>query len=114
MGYTINYLEGVQVVEVVFTGRMNFKIAEQYSKEAIKIARENNCHNFLIDHTKTKSNVNIHSTGEELQQFGFDITDRIAIVFKHGRSSDLVSQNSRWCESKYFGNASKAVNWLTT
>ena len=112
MEYSIRYNEQNNIVEVKSVGRISFKTAEQYSKDAIKMAHEHNCFKFLIDHTETDPAVNIHSTGEELQQFGFKITDRIALVAKTDHSSSIVSQNSRWSQSKYFDNVSEAINWL--
>jgi hypothetical protein len=114
MEYSIRYNDENKIVEIKSTGRMNFKTAEQYSKDAIKVAHEHRCSKFLIDHFDTDLSVNIHATGEELQQFGFQITDKIAIVIKNGHSSLTVSQNSRWSESKYFDNIEEAVTWLVT
>ena len=112
MEYSIRYLDDNKIVEIKSAGRTSFKTAEQYSKDAIKVAHEHSCGRFLIDHADTDPSVNIHSTGEELQQFGFQITDRLAIVIKHGHSSVTVSHNSRWSESKYFDNVHEAVSWL--
>ncbi|MCX6170254.1 MAG: hypothetical protein NTX65_12985 [Ignavibacteriales bacterium] len=112
MEYSIRYLDDNKIVEIKSVGRTCFKTAELYSKDAIKVAHEHSCSRYLINHTDTDASVNIHSTGEELQQFGFQITDRIAIVIKHSHSFETVSQNSRWSESKYFDNVKEAVNWL--
>lgn len=114
MEYSIHYRGDNKIVEIKSAGRTSFKSAEQYSKDAIKVAHENSCSRFLIDHTNTDPSVNIHSTGEELQQFGFQITDRIAIVIKQSHSSVTVNHNSRWSVSKYFDNVQDAVSWLVT
>ncbi len=62
----------------------------------------------------------IHMAGEELQQFGFKNTDKVAIVI-NSNSYDTYSQkhvdhNSRWSVVKYFNekSISEAINWLTT
>jgi hypothetical protein len=122
MKYTVNYIENEKVVGVKINGRLNFKIAEQYSKEALKLARQNDCTKFLFDHTETIMQVGsnqIHASGEELQQFGFKNTDRIAIVIAdHGDDSNLldpINQNSRWSTLKYFYSDSikNAFDWLS-
>ena len=60
MGYTIDYLEDKKIVQVVIKGRVNFKLAQQYSMEAIKLAREYNCKKYLINHSKTLLEENIY------------------------------------------------------
>ena len=112
MEYSIRYLNESKIVEIKSVGRMSFKTAEQYSKDSIKVAHEHNCSRFLIDHVDTDPSVNIHATGEEFQQFGFQITDKIAIVIKHDHPTVPISHNSRWCESKYFDNVQEAIRWL--
>jgi hypothetical protein len=114
MEYSIRYLNENKIVEIKSEGRMSFKTAERYSKDAIKVAHEHSCNRFLIDHADTDPSVNIHSTGEEFQQFGFQITDKIAIVIKYGHSSVIGSHNSRWSDFKYFDNVQEAVRWLVT
>jgi len=111
MEYLINYNEGSNIVQVKFTGRTSFKIAEQSSKEAIKLAHEHNCRRFILDHADTDSLIHIHSSEEELQQFGFQNSDRIAIVSRSGQTKTL-SQNSRWSQSEYFRNVEEANSWL--
>ncbi|OGU55345.1 MAG: hypothetical protein A2V66_03990 [Ignavibacteria bacterium RBG_13_36_8] len=122
MEYTVDYLMDKKIVSVKMKGRLNFQVAEQYSREAVKLARQNDCTKFLIDHTETtmQGGVNkIHSTGEEMQQFGFKNTDRIAIVIANlGNDSNLlepVNQNSQCCVLKYFcaDNTQEALNWLS-
>ncbi|MBN1302655.1 MAG: hypothetical protein JW995_15660 [Melioribacteraceae bacterium] len=102
-------------------GRLNFKIAEQYSKEAIKLAHKNECTKFLINHTETLLSGTIdkiHTEGEELQQFGFKSTDQIAVILPNlGEDSNLVepvNKNIRWSELKYFNSANiqEAFKWL--
>ena len=121
MSYSINYLADEDIVEVKIDGRLNFQTAEQYSKEAVKLARHNNCAKFLIDHSKTTEQVGItkiHTTGDELQQFGFKDTDKVAIIIsKSGKDSKLPeseNQNSRLSLSKYFyeNKIAEAINWL--
>jgi len=46
MTYTINYLEDKKIVQVNIQGKVNFRIAQQYSLEAKKLAHEYNCKNF--------------------------------------------------------------------
>ena len=121
MDYTIDYLTDKKIVSVKMTGRLNFQIAEQYSTEAVKLARQNNCTKFLIDHTGTtvRGRIDkIYAAGEELQQFGFINTDHIAIIIADlGSNPDLlenVNQNSRWSIVKYFNadNLQAAFDWL--
>ena len=112
MEYSIRYIVDNKIVEIKSAGRTSFKTVEQYSKDAIKVAHENSCSRFLIDHTNTDQSVNIHSTSEELQQFGFQIADKIAIVIKHDHSSLTLSHNIHSSESRYFDNVQEAVSWL--
>ncbi len=121
MKYTVDYLLGKNIVCVIMKGRLNFKTAEQYSKEAVKLARQNECTKFFIDHTKTtvQGGVNkIHTAGEELQQFGFRKTDRIAVVLANFDNDpnllEPVNQNSRWSVVKYFceDNIEEVFDWL--
>lgn len=121
MNYEVNYIADKKIVNVKMNGRMSFKIAEQYSKEALKLARQNDCTKFLLDHTETimqGGSNQIHASGEELQQFGFKNTDRIAVLIaNYGDDSDLldpVNQNSRWSTLKYFysDGIENAFGWL--
>jgi hypothetical protein len=121
MKYTVDYLPDEKIVIVKMKGRLNFQVAEQYSKEAVKLAHQNDCTKFIFDHTKTtqQGGINkIHTDGEEMQQFGFKNPDRIAIVIANfNYDSNLFkyeSQNSRWSTLKYFSadNIQEAFNWL--
>ena len=121
MEYTVHYLPDKKIVVVKLKGRLNFQIVERYSKEAVKLARQNDCTKFLFDHTKTtmKTEVNkIHAAGEELQQFGFKNTDRIAIVIANPDNNpnlaETINQNSRWSVLKYFDvdKIQTAFDWL--
>jgi len=121
MNYTVNYIPDKNIVSVKNKGRLNFQIAEKYSTEAVKEARQNDCSRFLFDHSETilKEGVNqIHANGDELQQFGFKDTDRIAIITAdQGDDSNLienVNQNTKWSQLKYFysDQYDEAINWL--
>jgi len=121
MSYSVDYLPDKDMVLVKIKGRLNFKIAEQYSKEAVKLARQNDCRNFLIDHTETTIDeeiYKIHTAGEELQQFGFQNSDRIAIIVaknsNYSKLLDTLKQNRMWSTFKYFNedNIRDAYNWL--
>jgi hypothetical protein len=118
----VDYLPDRKIVGVKFKGRLNFQVAEQFSKEAVKIGRHNECSKYLIDHTETKIQggvKNIHATGEELQQFGFKSTDKVAIIIADpGNEPSLpesVNQNSRWSVLKYFyaDKIQDAFDWLS-
>jgi hypothetical protein len=121
MKYTVDYLSEKKIVEIKLQGRLNFQIAEQYSKEALKLARDNDCKKFLFDHKETIMNgpvTNIHTSGDEFQQFGYMDTDQIAIVIEKPNSDPNVheseNQNAHWSEIKYFSANSikNAYNWL--
>lgn len=119
MEYSLDYLEDSKIVEVKVKGRVNFKIAQQYSIEAIKLAHEYNCKKFLINHTKTLLEENIykiHTDGDALEQFGFKITDKIAIVISRDqddlRFSEATDANVNWSNFKYFDSAKEAFLWL--
>lgn len=122
MSYTIEYLPNKQIVLTKIKGRLNFKTVEQYSKEALKLARQVECSRYLFDHSKTTldNGINkIHADGDELQQFGFLNTDRIAIVITdQGNDSDLLdpdSKNTNWSTIKYFyaSQMKEAISWLS-
>lgn len=121
MKYSVEYIPDRKIVNVIFNGRLNFKLTEQYSKEAVKIAHQNNCVKFLFNHCESIPNgtaMNLHLTGDELQQFGFKNSDRIAIIIeKLGKNKDLLkseNSNSNWCIFKYFSkeNINEAYEWL--
>jgi hypothetical protein len=119
MSYTINYLEDKEIVQIGIQGRVNFKIAQQYSIDAIKLAREYNCKKFLINHSKTLLEAGIykiHTDGDALEQFGFEISDKIAIVISSGKKDshffETTDSNVKWSNFKYFNNIEKAVGWL--
>ncbi|MFH1196067.1 MAG: hypothetical protein V1720_10155 [bacterium] len=123
MEYVIDYLPDKGYVAVKNVGRLNFQKAEKYSKDAIKLARQNDCSKFLFDHraTKISGGVNkIHTYGEELQQFGFKDTDHIAIILSDKNDDfgkpDQMDQNSRWSDIKYFSgdNFKEADTWLAS
>ena len=121
MEYTIDYITDKKIVYVKLTGKINYQIAKQYSTEALKRARKNNCRSFIFDHSGTtvedKIN-NFHVAGEELQQFGFLNTDRIAIVVASiDENSQLIKQekqNSRLSVLRYFpkNKIQIAYDWL--
>ena len=119
MLYTVEYLEGKKLVQVRIKGRVTFQLAEQYSVEAIKLAREYNCKKYLIDHSKTSLEAKIyklHTDGDALQKFGFKTTDKIAIVIKRAkddrRFSEDTDSNAKWSNFKYFDTAIEALRWL--
>ena len=121
MKYSIDYLPDKNIVGIKLKGRLNYQIVEEYSREAIKLARKNNCYKFIFDHRETTRNgsiLNIHTNEDELQQFGFKDTDRIAIIIKENKKSSSLQEdlnrNNNWCIIKYFYNKnnSDAVAWL--
>ena len=119
MEYTIDYLEDKKIVRVLIKGRVNFKLVQQYSIEALKLARENNCKKFLINHTKTLLEANIykiHTDGDALEKFGFINTDKIAVVISRERDnlrfSEKTDSNVKWSNFKYFDSAKDALSWL--
>ncbi|MFC2103024.1 hypothetical protein ACFLSS_01200 [Bacteroidota bacterium] len=120
MEYSINYLEEKKIIQVVIKGRVNFKLAQQYSMEAIKLAREYNCKKYLINHSKTFLEENIykiHTDGDALEQFGFKSTDKIAVVISRKlddlRFSEATDANVKWSNFKYFNSVKDAVSWLS-
>jgi len=119
MEYSLDFLEDTKIVKVKIKGRVNFKIAQQFSIEAIKLAHENNSRKFLINHTKTLLEENIykiHTDGDALEKFGFKSTDKIAIVISRDqddlRFSEATDANVKWSNFKYFDSAKEAVLWL--
>lgn len=120
MSYTINYLKGKKIIQVRIEGRVNFSLAEQYSKEAIKLAHEYNCRKFLFNHSKTILEAGIyriHTDGDALEKFGFSRKDKIAIVISSDKNdrhlSETSDSNVKWSNFKYFNDVGKAVGWLT-
>lgn len=121
MKYSLNYLENKNIVEIKMTDRINFQAAEEFSKEALKLAKNNNCSKFLIDHTNTiihGNSTNYHATGDDLQQFGFADSDKIAFIIKdlnnNSRLQNIKEGNATWSSYKYFNNdeIEKAIDWL--
>ncbi len=119
MSCTINYIEEKEIVQVNVEGRVNFKIAQQYSIDAIEIAREYNCKHFLLDHSNTilgEENYRIYTDGNSLEHFGFTRHDKIAIVISGDiNESPYLEQtdpNVRWSSFKYFNTTAHAYAWL--
>lgn len=121
MEYEVKYLQDRDIVAVKLKGRLNFQMAEKYSKEAVKLARQKYYTKFLVDHSETivkDESTNIHVSAGELQQFGFQNTDRVAILLsdpdKFTHVANLSNQNSRWCLIKNFSvdDYDKALEWL--
>jgi hypothetical protein len=119
MSYKIDYLGDKKIVQIEVRGRVNFKIARQYSIEAIKLSREYNCKKFLINQSKTLLEAGIyriHTDGDALEQFGFDTGDKIAIVILKDKNDshlfETTDPNVNWSNFKYFNNIENAVRWL--
>ncbi len=121
MKYTVEYSPEKEVITLNIQGRLNFQFVEQYSKEAVKLARINDCKKFLLnlkDITLRKEMINLHTTGDELQQFGYKNTDRVAILIGNRASvrnfQDLGNINSNWSTIKYFfsDHIIDAFEWL--
>lgn len=121
MKYTVEYSPEKEVVTLNIQGRLNFQVVEQYSKEAVKLARMNDCKKFLLnlkDITLRKEMINLHTTGDELQQFGYKNTDRVAILIGNRASvrnfQDHGNINSSWSKIKYFysDHIIDAFEWL--
>ncbi len=123
MGYTIDYLSDKNIVIIKNVGRLNFQVAEQYSKEAVVIGRKNDCSKFIIDHSETTvdgSNNKLHTNGDVMQQFGFKNSDSIAIVVSKVNKDDISSAkengNTQLSISKYFtaNHIDEAYEWLSS
>jgi hypothetical protein len=119
MSYTINYLKDKKIVQVKIQGRVNFRVVQQYSIEAIKLAHEYNCKKFLFNHIKTSLEAGIykiHTDGDALEQFGFKSSDKIAIVISSDQSDshffETTDSNVKWSNFKYFNTIEKVVRWL--
>jgi hypothetical protein len=119
MGYKLSFLEDKNIVRVKIQGRVNFGKAQQYSAEAIKLAHENNCSKFLLDHTSTlpeAGGYKLHTDGDALEHFGFRSNDKIAIVISGDNYSNHINDSSKsnvkWSDTKYFNNEIEAIEWL--
>ena len=119
MEYTVEYLEDKKIVQVKVKGRVNYQLAEQYSMEARKLAHEHNCKKYLNNHSKTSLEANIykiHTDGDALEKFGFNSSEKVAIVISRGRDdlrfSEATDANVKWSNFKYFGDVKEAVRWL--
>ena len=119
MSYKIDYLEDKKIIQVEIQKRVNFKIVQQYSIDAIKLARESNCKKFLINHSKTFLEAGIykiHTDGDALEKFGFLSSDKIAIVISSDKNNshffETADSNVKWSNFKYFNNLDNALIWL--
>ena len=122
MNYTVDYLADKKIVSIKNNGRLNFQHAEQYSKEAVVLARKNDCTKFIIDHSETSMEAGInklHTNGDVLQQFGFKNSDCIAIVISKINDEDIIpakeNGNAHLSNTKYFEtkNIQDAYEWLS-
>jgi len=119
MSYTINYLEDKKIVQVKIQGRVNFRVVQHYSIDAVKLAHDYNCKNYLIDHSNTKLEAGIykiHTDGDALQKFGFTSRDKIAIVISSDKKDahlfEINDPNIKWSNFRYFNDDAKAFHWL--
>ena len=120
MEYSVNYNSGKKIVKIKNEGRLNFQKASQYSIEATKLAHQNNCNKYLIDHTDTlleRGLYKLHTDGAALENFGFKSTDRVAIIISSPKEEDFLNDiainAAKWCSVKYFTALKKAEKWLT-
>lgn len=119
MSYKIEYLNDKKIVQVEIVGRVDFRVVQRYSIEAIKLAHKYSCKKFLINHNKTLLETGIykiHTDGDALEQFGFNSSDKVAIVIssdkKDSHFSETTDSNVKWSNFKYFHTFDKAVRWL--
>jgi hypothetical protein len=118
--YTVNFNADKNILYIKNGGRLNFQKASQYSTEATKLARQNNCNRYLIDHTDTLLEhglYKLHTDGAALENFGFKNSDRVAIIISsesEGHSlNDKAINAAKWCSVKYFSVLNEAEEWLT-
>jgi len=119
MGYVIDYNTDKKYISIKVKGQLNFKMVEQYSVEATKLAHKKICHKYLIDHTETKLDEGIyklHTDGGALEKFGFQSNDRIGIVIVRAKDSshffDKKVFDVNWSNFKYFDTVDKAIKWI--
>ena len=119
MSYNLIYLDDSNIVKVAVTGRLNFGMVQQYLKEALKLAHENNCTKYLLDHTETLRETDafkLHTDGDTLEKFGFKSNDKMAVVISDDPSEDQSLQteksNVKWSNTKYFKSVDGAMKWL--
>jgi hypothetical protein len=119
MSYNLIYLDDSNIVRVAVTGRLNFGMVQQYLKEALKLAHENNCTKYLLDHTETLRETDafkLHTDGDTLEKFGFKSNDKIAVVISDDPSVDQSLQaeksNVKWSNTRYFKSVDGAMKWL--
>ncbi len=119
MAYIVELLPDQKVVSITAEGKLNFSMVKQFTSEAIKLSHTYKCNNFLIDHTKTTLQEGIyklHTDGEELEEFGFHKTDRIAIVISRKKDDKHFIEKAYlelgWSNLKYFDTVKEAIKWL--
>ena len=120
MSYLIEYEQDKKYVNIKVEGKLNFKLAEKYSLEALKLAHQNVCHKFLLNHTATKPEYSgiykLHTDGAALEKFGFKSIDKIAITISRVTDDRLFNekaeQDAKWCNFKYFESVEEALHWL--
>jgi hypothetical protein len=122
ISYSIEYLAQEKIICISVIGKMDFHIAEKYSKRALTFALKKNCNKFIFDHRFTLfpgSLSKFHTSEDELQQFGFSSSDKIAIVMHEQRDGSKIKEkltrNKSWSILKYFygKDKSQAINWLS-
>lgn len=120
MGYTVKYQSEKDIIIITIEGKLNFRMVQKYSNEAEKLALNYKCNKFLIDHTKTmlqEGIYKIHTDGEELEQFGFKKTNRIAIIISRDKDDKHFFEKSYlqlgWSNLQYFDKVDDATRWLS-
>ncbi|HKJ80548.1 MAG TPA: hypothetical protein VJ954_00890 [Ignavibacteriaceae bacterium] len=119
-GYTVSFEADKDILSIKNSGRLNFQKASQYSTEATKLAHQNNCNKYLIDHSDTMLEhglYKLHTDGAALESFGFKSTDRVAIILSSSSERELLNDKAinaaKWCSTKYFALSKEAEEWLT-
>ena len=119
-GYLITYELVKNFITIKVKGKLSFKMAEKYSIEAKRLAEQNNCHKFLINHTETKLEsagiYKLHTDGSALEKFGFKDNDKIAIIISRKKDDRLfyekIEHNAKWSYFKYFDSLKEGLDWL--
>ena len=122
MSHDVRIIAATDFLQTTIEGTIAFESGEQILREIAAACIDHDQHHVLIDATKlpakSLSVIELYQLGSGLQQYGFGVTHRIAIVCAPGESTqrgkffELVAVN-RGANVRVFDKMEDAWPWLS-
>ena len=114
-----NFIPEKGYIKAIVTGDFYLEDIRQAAKHCLKIAKKQDCHNYLIDSRKGSNQLStlemiFFVTG--LVGMGFSYKDKVAFVIKSDLEkynlAETIARNRGWGRLGYFSEILKAEEWL--